>query len=575
MPFPVRNRGGGGGGVDQRQVVHPNSPFNDAPGTPLGDLDAFFSASQANRNTLRNNVDEDNPVNNIVTIVTTGTAPNLNSYRWGGDDMPTSYSTAPWIPINVLEMTSTDRVALDTIEAGTANTFAMFSATGLADAPVQRTSQGVDSSEMIVVPDSRGVMFGAINIMNGGYNIAAQLTDGRTYFPIVSQLTSSGSSEPFLIDFATQGITPAAANISETFTGAQIQFKIVNANTGLATRYEFTSNAAQTITDCNIIIRETSHANTQSVFDWKRSTGGTGVDISTGANFVDIPGVGLYFEQNVVLYVTIEAGANQSLSLQGQTLTVDGTQETVPSIRVDGHVGQDLNLLTANSSVTALSDITNAGSGQIITAAERTKLAGLTQTTARTDEEIRDVVGATLVAGSNVTIAVDDNANTITINSTGGGGGTNPPADADRIYYGLASSSDTTIIDVTTLTRENDPTNPDTISSGVATAGQYFVIFVPMTHDITSITDTVLGQPVTDLFTTLDNAQLIDTIQFKSYIIGPLNAGLNVLVVLLAVGSVLVFSKQLTLPRHLGSSCFKTQAGIMLTAHSYRVVQLY
>lgn len=40
-----------------------------------------------------------------------------------------------------------------------------------------------------------------------------------------------------------------------------------------------------------------------------------------------------------------------------------------------------------------------------------------------TDEQVRDVMGATLVSGTNVTIAVDDAANTITINATGGGSG--------------------------------------------------------------------------------------------------------------------------------------------------------
>lgn len=39
-----------------------------------------------------------------------------------------------------------------------------------------------------------------------------------------------------------------------------------------------------------------------------------------------------------------------------------------------------------------------------------------------TDEEVRDVVGATLVAGSNVTITPNDTANTITISATGSGG---------------------------------------------------------------------------------------------------------------------------------------------------------
>lgn len=42
-------------------------------------------------------------------------------------------------------------------------------------------------------------------------------------------------------------------------------------------------------------------------------------------------------------------------------------------------------------------------------------------------ERIRDVIGAALVAGTNVTITVDDAGDTITIASTGGGGSTLDP----------------------------------------------------------------------------------------------------------------------------------------------------
>src|SRR5690606_4210329 len=38
------------------------------------------------------------------------------------------------------------------------------------------------------------------------------------------------------------------------------------------------------------------------------------------------------------------------------------------------------------------------------------------------EEAVRDVIGATLVAGDNVTITVDDVADTITIDAAGGGG---------------------------------------------------------------------------------------------------------------------------------------------------------
>src|SRR5690606_35375955 len=42
---------------------------------------------------------------------------------------------------------------------------------------------------------------------------------------------------------------------------------------------------------------------------------------------------------------------------------------------------------------------------------------------AYTDEQVRDVVAATLVAGANVTITPDDGADTITISASGSGGG--------------------------------------------------------------------------------------------------------------------------------------------------------
>lgn len=146
--------------------------------------------------------------------------------------------------------------------------------------------------------------------------------------------------------------------------------------------------------------------------------------------------------------------------------------------------------------------------------------------TARTDEEIRDVVAAFLVAGSNVQIVHNDPGDTLTISATGGGG-TPPPSPADTIYYGLSDSNNPASVDVGTLTLENNPTSPDTISTGVATAGQYFILLVPQADDISSIFDTVLQQDVTNLFTEIDNVRTISSISYKSYVIGPLNAGVN------------------------------------------------
>lgn len=167
-----------------------------------------------------------------------------------------------------------------------------------------------------------------------------------------------------------------------------------------------------------------------------------------------------------------------------------------------------------------------AGTGIDITVDDPGDTVTITNTVeARTDEEIRDVIGTALVGASPIMVTVDDPNNTITISL--GGGGTNPPTDADRIYYGLSDSNNPATVDVATLTREDSPTNPDTISTGVTTAGQYFILLVPQADDIVSIFDTVLTQDVTSLFDEADDVRTIDLISFKSYVLGPLNAGVN------------------------------------------------
>ena len=145
----------------------------------------------------------------------------------------------------------------------------------------------------------------------------------------------------------------------------------------------------------------------------------------------------------------------------------------------------------------------------------------------RTNEEIQDIIDSTLVAGSGISLVYNDVANTLTIMSTNEGGGTNPPASADIIYFGLSGTNNPETVDISTLTTESDPTNPDTISSGLATQGQFFILLVPSGDDVTSIFDTVLNQDVTSLFTKTTNIRTLNSETYNSYVIGPLNAGFN------------------------------------------------
>ena len=83
------------------------------------------------------------------------------------------------------------------------------------------------------------------------------------------------------------------------------------------------------------------------------------------------------------------------------------------------------------------------------------------------------------------------------------------------------------------LTDEATPTNPITISTGTTTAGQYFHIYSTNTHEIQTITDTVLSQIVYqdggtgNIFTKTEDARTEGSITYDAYSVGPLNAGVD------------------------------------------------
>ncbi len=133
------------------------------------------------------------------------------------------------------------------------------------------------------------------------------------------------------------------------------------------------------------------------------------------------------------------------------------------------------------------------------------------------------------VSGQNLTITLgrtgtlDDLSQTVTLP----GGGTTPSDGPDSLYYGLSSSNDPATVDLSTLTGPVDATDPQTVTTGVAAQGDYFIILSANTHDITAITDTVLNQPVLDIFTKTNDVRTEGGVTYDSYVIGPLNADLN------------------------------------------------
>ena len=191
---------------------------------------------------------------------------------------------------------------------------------------------------------------------------------------------------------------------------------------------------------------------------------GQGEDITsdaTGIHMIDLTDAPILLgpNQDVVVDYAMDSGVPL------------GDTNNVPWLRVNESEVSDVDLARLSeipTTVIELTDVTDAGSGAIITAVERSKLAGIAENaevnvqsdwnesdtgsdafiqnkptipTPRTDEEIRDVMGATLVAGMNIMITPNDAADTITISATGGGGGTPTPSPADDIWYGLSDEN--------------------------------------------------------------------------------------------------------------------------------------
>ena len=195
----------------------------------------------------------------------------------------------------------------------------------VASALVQGTDS-IQSTMTLEAPDGGAYRMGNFEIGNAGFNIVAEeLSTGTQFFPVSYFLQTEGSSRPAYENFGAVAVTPAAVDTSETFTGNQVQFAIVNVNRGYADQYTLLiPDGAAEVTDCNLTIRTVSHTNEPAIFDYKRATGGTGFTLpanSTGSNIdgvITLPRIA-FFQAGLNIFVTLEAGTGQTLSVVGQT----------------------------------------------------------------------------------------------------------------------------------------------------------------------------------------------------------------------------------------------------------------
>ena len=212
-----------------------------------------------------------------------------------------------------------------------------------------------DESVMVSKPfaDIGSVLVGNWQLSNGGSTIlVTDMAQNRFAYPIASLFDpSTGSDDPFYTDIAQTTTTSTTGTAAETFTGSQIQFKFQISTAGRRESYVFDSAATSDVTDCNLIVRASSHTDTTPIFDYKRATGGTGFTLGSGNTTITLP-VPQFFEDNQIVYITIAAGSGQTLELRGETQTIDGTQETVPHIDINFRETTNFDIVTRNTAST-------------------------------------------------------------------------------------------------------------------------------------------------------------------------------------------------------------------------------
>lgn len=313
------NTASGGSGA-RSQTVLSGSPFTDRAALNT------FSGS---------NLDQ---LHNSDTQVAVATVTDEAVYFWAGEDTPTSY-TDSWVVL----------VRLDAMMGNvTQGTIPIQGMLGLEDSSIRETSTQIITTKSLVTPDA-SVAIGNWQVSNGGFTIElTELASGRVFYPIGTELESSGTTAPFYWSLGDEVITPAAADISETFTGSSIQFIAPSVNSGIATRYTF--NSVTEVNNVNLVIRLGSHSSETPIFDYERATGNR-FSFTSGENPLMLP-VALFFEAGTELYVTIESSTGD-LSLRGQT--VNG--ETFPYVEVFGRLATKFNMATEQFVTDAIANI--------------------------------------------------------------------------------------------------------------------------------------------------------------------------------------------------------------------------
>lgn len=482
-------------------------------GGPFATLALLEAWSASNATELRNNV------TNFATALV-GTSPNFITYNWEGDDQ--SYAANRWSAQTAAGTTLTTEELMDLRSIGnlTSGTLPVASATGLEDSPVTEMADGDIRTEnsFIAGTNSFGLDFAHL-ISSNGENIDFENLQSQIHYHPVWQTYELGR----------------AAGVLRLRSDEQT-LSINTDDSGLITNPDWTvtvpaaaSEQGQTTRWAEVEVDSTSVLTNVTLAIYIENVKFTEIgpfNITTGTyRFNYSPNFDFNVGANLRFVVTSPDGDVVFKANAAGTLPTVSTRVTLWSDLPLG-LRSDIGNAVDNGSHTDISfthSIDSDGNPVLNATANR-------GVTIQEDGNEEGTLIKTLNFTSNMDVEVSQGVATI----SAAGGGTAPPTPSTTdLRYGLSSQSDPALVDFAALTDEASPTDPITISTGLTTAGQYFHIFSSNTHDIQTITDTVLSQIVYqeggtgNIFTKTSDSRTEGSTTYDAYTIGPLNAGVN------------------------------------------------
>lgn len=216
------------------------------------------------------------------------------------------------------------------------------------------------------------------------------------------------------------------------------------------------------------------------------------------------------------LEISVDSGATPTPSLHGFSIDIAPRVD----IGTDLNVAHTINYDVSNySQLTALSLIVTTGDDQTLTLplsdglqAESVTLSGI-NTSIQTSVTFQ--LSGTWSGGT-----VTSNVVTITVDNASGD---------EFIYHGLSASDNPASVSLGTLGSSEVTTSGQqlTFAVGPSTAGDYIILLAPTDHDLTALTNTDTGFSVLSQFTRTADVRVINSVNYHSYVLGPLNAGLT------------------------------------------------